>query len=302
MNIKIRGIDSIENLRVYEKCIISIDGSTDITGLAVVSLTGRPLYTLAFIHEREKESAVHYKVKLKRELLKILLNNRNFIEGVYYEQPFIGYANATKNLFMLRTSVEELKFENEEQLGDLKCIEINNLKWKKQFLYPSKCPTGTDLQKKAVRDRLRDKQIIDIDNLTQDEIDATSMGLVAVRNIDTPEDLESKKQTRPFKYNIEFIGAEGDDILYDDLCSICSAPKKVLENGIDLHKLRPRMNLDKQIYEFMGSEDKLLILKFNSNSHGNIILDYNLGEIADDFPYIYSFVWRKTRKRGVKAV
>ena len=46
----------------------------------------------------------------------------------------------------------------------------------------------------------------------------------------------------------------------------------------------------------MGSDDKLLIVKFPSDTHSDIILNYNLGAMSVQFDYIYALIWRKTRK------
>lgn len=307
MKIVVRDVENnmdtidINDIHINDKYVISIDGSTTVTGVSIISLTRRPLYTLAFEHERDIENAIHYKVKLKKELLKLILSNLDNLEYIFYEQPFIGYAQAAKNLFMLSTCIEELKFENEEQLGCLKYKDINNLKWKKQFLAPIKCPSGTELQKKAVYDKLKKlyPQLFTV-KITQDEVDATAMGLIGVDSINNgkEEELDNKKSLRPFKYNIEFIGADYDDVIFSDIESICNTPKKVLENGIIFDRIDSRVNLDKKVYELMGSDDKLLILKFSSNTNGNLILKHNIGEIANTYDYIYMFIWRKTRKRG----
>lgn len=290
----------IDDINIGERFIISVDGSTTITGVSLISLKGEPLYTIAFEHERDIENAVHYKVKLKREILKLIVNNIGELEYVFYEEPYIGYAQAIKNLFMLSTCIEELKFENEEEIGLLRTKDINNLKWKKQFLAPMKCPSGTELQKKAVRDKLEElfPHLFKV-KITQDEVDATAMGIVSVNSLNggKEEELDTKKRVRPFKYNIEFKGADDDAGIFTDVESITTAPIKVLENGIIFDSLNSRTSLDKKVYELMGGDDKLIILKFSSNTNGNLILKYNIGELANTYDYIYIFVWRATRKR-----
>lgn len=282
------------------KCILSIDGSTDTTGIGILRELDGALVGCASFH-REKESGetpVQYKVRLKREVYKILHNNPNFLRDVYYEEPFIGYVQATKNLLMLRTFVEELKFEYEQEFADLKVTEINNQKWKRLFLAPDKCPPGTELQKKYVRDKLL-KALPFLRDITQDEVDAISMGTTACTAMreGTETELKSKKKATPFKYNIQFLGAEDDEAIFQSLLDVCEAPREVMENGIFLTQLNGRGNFDNRVYEEMGSEDKLLILKFNSSKYGNVILEHRIGHLAETYPFLYALVWRKTRKK-----
>lgn len=288
---------TIDNLKLTEKCILSIDGSTDNTGVGILRESdGAILGCISFKHEKSSENPVQYKVKLKRELYKLLSNNR-CIENVYYEEPFIGFVNATKNLFMLRTSVEEIKYEHEPELDYLKYSEINNLKWKKEFLAPDKCPGGTELQKQYVRNKLVG-MLPFLNGITQDEIDALAMGYVAVtRQKDGTEgQLETKKKARPFKYNVEFLGADYDDIVFQEFIDVCNIPDSVMNNGICFKELSGIGEFDKKVYEIMGAEDKLLILKFSSNRYGNLILKYKLGHLASNYEYIYAIVWRANRK------
>lgn len=291
---------SIEQIQLGCKCILSIDGSTDITGIGILRESDGVLIACASFHrEKEKdESPVQYKVRLKREIYKLLHNNNNFLLDVYYEEPFIGYVQATKNLLMLRTFVEELKFEYEDELSGLQITEVNNQKWKRLFLAPDKCPPGTELQKKCVRDKLI-KALPILSEVTQDEVDAISMGITACTAMrqGEQETLKSKKKTKPFKYKTQFIGADDDDIIFQSLLDVCEAPKEVMENGIVLRKLNGRGRFDNAVYEEMGSEDKLLILKFDSSKYGNVILENRIGHLAETYTFIYALVWRNTRKR-----
>lgn len=288
----------IEDINIKEKCVLSIDGSTNVTGMGILRESdGALICSMAFEHEKDKESAVQYKVRLKREMYKILSSNPN-IKEIFYEEPFIGYAVATKNLFMLRTFVEELKFEYEPELDYVGYTEINNLKWKKAFLDPIKCPSGTDAQKRAIREKLV-SGLPFLSGVTQDEIDAIAMGFVAVAKLrlGDKDELKSKKKAKPFKYNIRFIGADTDDGMLSELWDIVEAPQVVLENGILLTEIKGRGSFDNIVYEKMGLDDKLLILKFKNNRFGNIILKYRIGHLAESFEYIYAVIWRKARKK-----
>lgn len=287
----------LDALKVMEPCIISIDGSTDITGVAILRESdGAVVASLSFKHEKQKESPVQYKVRLKRTFYTILKNNE-LIKEIFYEEPFIGYANAVKNLFMLRTFVEELKYENEPELDYIVFTEVNNQKWKRLFLAPDKCPSGTELQKKHVRDKLV-SLLPFLSEITQDEVDAIAMGFTAVSKLKTGEkdDLKSKKKARPFTYNIKFIGADEDDAMIQELYDICKVPKEVSEAGIKLVTLNGRGNWEDLVCEHMGLEDKLLILKFSTNKYGNVILKNRIGHLAETYKFIYAVIWRKNRK------
>lgn len=297
-NVVMRNI-SLDDLIVGEPSIMSIDGSTTNTGIAILRKSdGALFYSLAFTREKgEKgETPVQYKVRLKKAVHKILSENK-CIETVYYEEPFIGYAEAARNLLMLRTFIEELIVENEPNLDYLTHLEVNNMKWKKLFLAPDKCPQGTELQKAAVRKKLESFMPY-LSVVTQDEIDSICLGFVATVQIKNgkDEDLESKKKVHPFQYNIEFLGADDDDSMLTEFWDTYSGPKKLLQNGIFLAEISGTQNFDKFVYQSMGNDDKVLIIKFESNKHANLILQYRLGYMSTTYDFIYAVVWRKSRK------
>lgn len=288
----------IENVKVSDVCIMSIDGSTTNTGVAILRQSdGALFFSCSFSREKDKgETPVQYKVRIKREISKILLNNTN-IETIYYEEPFIGYASAASNLMMLRSFIEEIVVENEPILNYIKHSEINNKKWKKLFLFPDKCPVGTDLEKEAVRKKLESYMPF-LKSVTQDEIDAIAMGFIAtvkLRN-GTENELESKKKARAFQYNIQFIGADCDDDMLLEFGDVYDGPGYLLENGVSLTTCKGTSDFNKHVYNEMGNSDKVLVIKFDSNKHGNIILQYRIGHLASTYKYIYAIVWRKTRK------
>lgn len=293
----------IDELRLIQKCILSIDGSTDITGVGIIRESdGAVVGSIAFKREHQKENAVQYKVRFKREIQKILENNPS-ITRVYYEEPFIGYATSVKALFSLRTSVQEIIYENEPNLDYISVIEINNMKWKKIFLAPDKCPSGTDKQKAAIKEKLlKALPMLKIPEykITQDEIDAIAMGSVAITKMKDgrEEELESKKKARPFTYEVQFIGADDDDVMIQEIYDIADVPEEVMQNGIALRTLKASTELDKQIYNEMRDDDKLIIWKFPSNKFSNLVLKYKIGKLAVDYDYIYMLVWRKHRKRA----
>lgn len=292
----------IQDLRLLHGCILSVDGSTDITGVGIIRESdGAIVGSIAFKREHGKENAIQYKVRFKREIQKILENNP-CIKKVFYEEPFIGYAASVKALFAMRTSIQEIIYENEPNLDYVSLVEISNMKWKKLFLAPDKCPSGTENQKKAIRDKmlnlfpmLASKEY----GVTQDELDALAMGIVARAKMcnGEEEELESQKKARAFAYSVQFIGADDDEILEQELYNLAQTPKEVMENGISLRDLKSSTNLDRQIYNAMRDDDKLLIWKFNSSKFANITLKYKIGKLASSYEYIYMLVWRKNRKR-----
>lgn len=289
---------TVEQVKVDTISIMSIDGSTSNTGVAILRKSdGALLFTGAFTREKDKgETPVQYKVRLKREINKIITNN-TLIENIYYEEPFIGYASSVANLMMLRTFIEEIIVENEPVLNYLKHSEINNKKWKKLFLAPDRCPTGTEEEKAAVRKKLEGYMPF-LSVVSQDEIDAISMGFVAAVQIGlgTDSDLESQKKPRAFQYNIRFIGAEDDDDMLMEFSDIYDGPGYLLDNGISLTECKGVEDFNKHVYKHMGNEDKVLIVKYLSSKHGNLTLQYKIGHLASVYTYIYAIVWRKSRK------
>lgn len=288
----------VEQLKVSDVCVMAIDGSTSNTGVAILrERDGALHFSCAFSREKSKgETPVQYKVRLKKEISKILINNTN-IQTVYYEEPFIGYKSAVPNLMMLRTFVEEAIIENEPVLDYVKHEEINNKKWKKLFLAPDKCPNDSEQEKTAIRKKL-ETYLPFLSEVTQDEIDAIAMGFAATVQIKNGEEdeLKSKKKPKAFQYNIRFIGADNDDDMLLEFGDVYEGPNYLLENGVSLTTCKGTSDFDKHVYTEMGNDDKVLIVKFSSNKHGNIILQYRIGHLAATYTYIYAIIWRKSRK------
>lgn len=290
----------LEDIKVDNYSILSIDGSTTNSGLAIHrEYDGALLYSIKATRDSSGETPVHYKIRLKRAVMDILKRNK-YITQVYYEEPVIANITAVANLFMLRTFVEEMIIENEPDFDYIKHYEISNMRWKKEFLAPDKVPQGTDNQKKAVRAKM-EGYLPFLNAVSQDEIDAICMGWVATQYMRDDkgggEALKSKKKAKPFKYNIEFIGADEDDNMLVELWDIYKGPKKLLENGISFTEIDRKTNFDKHVYDTMGAEDdKLLIIKFSSKHHGDLILKHKVGNLSAQYEYLYALVWRVTRK------
>ena len=288
----------LEDIRVPNYAILAIDGSTSNSGLAIMRENdGALLYTMCAVRDDKGETPVHYKIRLKRAVMDILRRNK-YIQKVYYEEPVIHNVTAIANLFMLRTFVEEMIIENEPEFDYIKHYEVSNMRWKKELLAPDKVPSGSENQKKAVRDRI-EYYLPFLNRVTQDEIDAVGLGFVAARfSLEEKEDdLKSKKKVRPFKYNATFIGADADDDMLVEFFDIYNGPKKLLDTDIKFTEIDAKTDFDKHIYQTMGSEDdSIVIVKFSSKHHGNIVLENRIGNLAAQYNYIYAIVWRKTRK------
>lgn len=287
----------VQDVTVGYSSVLSIDGSTSITGVAILRKTDGAVQYIGAFKREDGESPVHYKVRLKEAIRDILLRNK-LIEAVFYEEPFIGYASSVKNLMMLRTFVEEIIIENEMDLSNLIHKEIPNKKWKRLFLAPDKVPVGTENEKAAVRKKLL-TSLPFMESVTQDEIDATAMGFIATVLLNKGEEdgLEAKKKIKPFKFKTEFIGSDVDEVFLQDFMALYNGPKSILDNGLTLRELKTRESFEKALYTAMGQEDKVVILKFSSNTHGNLILEHKLGAIASEYDYIYAICYRVSRKR-----
>lgn len=278
--------------------ILAIDGSTTCTGLAFLEREHGYLLGTMALKRSSHESAVRYKVEYKRFITELL---RKFkITNIFYEEPYIGFAESTKALFMLRSSIEELIIENEPEFNDIRYIEVNNKRWKKELLGEGNCPIGTDLEKAAVKAEIV-RQLPFMSRVTQDEIDATGIGFVAITRLkaETETELASNKKAKPFKFNIKFIGADDDDEFYTeffDQLEDYKIPRSVLDNGMTISKIPGSGIFDNYVFKYMGDSDKLLVLCFSVKHHANIIFEHRISNLTANNKYIYAVIWRKTRK------
>ena len=217
---------ALEDINVQQYAILSIDGSTSNSGLAILRESdGALMYSMCATRDASGDTPVHYKIRLKRQVADILRRNK-YIQQVYYEEPVIANITAVSNLFMLRSFIEEMIIENEPEFDYIKHYEISNMKWKRLFLAPDKVPSGTENQKKAVRAKV-EQGLPFLNKVTQDEIDAICMGYVACTTLKeggSGEDLQSKKKVRPFKFNSVFIGADTDDNMLTEFYDIYNGP------------------------------------------------------------------------------
>lgn len=288
----------IEKMIFPFPAILSIDGSTDITGFSILRLSDAAVCgTLAFHREKDKETPVAFKVRMKR-ITDAFLKQNSLIKYIFTEEPFFQYINAAKNLFMLRSFIEEIIVENEPELNYLKWVEVPNKTWKSLFLYPDSIPVGgTDAEKEAVRKKLV-AALPFMAGLTQDEIDSTAMGMAAIAKMKLGEvdELKAKKKYAAFLYQIDFYGANDDESAIDEIYSLGMIPERPASNGIVMRHLKGTGKFEKYIYQYMEGEDKVLILRFPSNKHADVVTKYRIADLATSYPFIYALIWRKNRK------
>jgi len=294
VDIRYNRIIDVDDVKVEASSVISIDASTTNTGLSIVDMNfSIPLYSISI--RKQEETNVQYKVQLKKIIQSVLMKNSK-IEYAANEQLFIGTnINSGIVLAMLKTSIEEIVAESNNELEYIKYQEIPNKTWKKRFFAPDKCPNNSQAEKEMARKKLESIYPI-FSKLSQDEVDATCMGIIFAQATKQGINLKPKGAVRPFKYNIDFLVGETFDDALMGINSIDINPL-IIENGIFCVKLAKNSNLDKKIYETMGSEDGLVIVEFSPKTAGNLVLQYNLYTVNDD-DRIYAFVWRKNRKKS----
>ena len=300
---------------------IGVDGSSTCTGIAIMAQPRVLIGTGTFVRQevnRKREDFVEYKVRLKVELRKLLLSTLGKIKYIWYEEPFIGYSEATEVLMAIRTTIKEIMIEHKDQLAGIKYEEVNNKRWKRIFLgmHGRKLPIGSEAEKAAIADVL--KGLLVYDNrydtrccVVQDEMDACGIVSAGWESVRTNTCLESKKAVHKFKFNIHF--EVYDDTPQDVEQYICTTlndaiedykiPRKVVDNGVIISILNGRKLFDNIVYETMQDNDELLILIYNATKYANILFQYGadqgIAEQLHDFgnnQTIVAYVWRKTRK------
>lgn len=329
-HIKMTIIDAVNLYNMLNTCKtgfgIGIDGSSSNTGIGIMSEQEGLACTIACTRDsgKKKEDAVEYKLALKKEIEAILLNCKDHIKYIWYEEPFIGYAESSSVLMMIRSTVKEILVEHKDILGDIKYTEVNNKRWKKIFLESrnSRLPSNkgtfnslSEAEKAAVAAVLSPKLVNDnlydlTCSVTQDEFDAcgiVSAGFYALRN---NLSLESQKAVHKFKYETVFelydLTPEEteEDIVQslDETVGQYNIPSRVVENGITIRQLNGRKLFSNIVYETMGEDDKLLILVYRADKYANVLLtDCTQQDIIDNIrpntiQTMVVYVWRKNRK------
>lgn len=306
--------------------LVSIDGSSSRTGVAVFDYTGSALCGTVAVERDDNEDYVEYKIRLKRALIRLMDAHLPVLKRIFYEEPFVGFTHSTEVLMALRTTIKEIKLENAPKYDNITYTEVNNGKWKRIFLYPNKVPSGSDNQKAAVQNKVSNmfKDMASIEKtvkktgevkrylvFTEDECDAIGLGIACMQTLKTGWDeseLISKKKAKPFKYNIQFLVATADNQdeaecrgaeSFYDYNSAWKVPPIVIDNGISIVPLNGRGVFDNHIYEAMGGDDKLLIVSFPGGKYVDTIIRNGRSDLCRDYDkneYIIAFVWRKSRK------
>ena len=296
-NLGIKNVDRSE-FKINGKVIIGIDGSSTCTGINFIEAESGYFVASMALERSHGESAVRYKVNFRKFMTELL--DEIDTDYIFYEEPFIGYAEASKVLFMIRSTVEEVIVENEPKFDHIKYTEVNNKRWKSKFV-DEKLLGNTELEKKAIREKVL-SILPFLKDITQDEMDAFGLNWVGriAANEHTEDALKSHKKAKPFKYNIEFIGADNDDEFveqYYDCIDSFKVPEVLRSQNAAFFSIGSRGIFENYVYNYMGEDDKLLILKFKSTSHANVIIEHRIANIADSNDYIYAIVWRKSRKK-----
>jgi Holliday junction resolvasome RuvABC endonuclease subunit len=296
-NLCLRTVDR-EQFKLGNKVIIGIDGSSTCTGITFLdSETGYFVGSMA-LERSSGESAVRYKVNFRHYMDELLGDIKT--DNIFYEEPFIGYAEASKVLFMIRSTVEEVIIENEPKYDHIIYTEVNNKRWKSRFV-DEKLLGNTELEKKAIREKVL-SILPFLKDITQDEMDAFGLATVGREAAMThsENELKSHKKAKPFKYNIEFIGADDDEEFveqYYDCIESFKVPAVLRDKNAEMFSIGSRGIFENYVYSCMGDEDKLIIIKFKSTSHANVIIEHRLSNLADSNEYLYAVVWRKSRKK-----
>lgn len=289
----------IDQFKLNTPTVISIDGSTTCTGISFLNLQYNALMGTMALERESGETPIQYKLRFKELMLKLL--RRLTVTYIGYEDPFTnGNDTTNKVLFTLRTAVEELKEEYKPEFDNSVLIYINNMHWKKIFL-DGKVPNSTPLAKKAIKEKVL-SVLPFMSVCTQDEMDATGMGFSMLQKINDgrTDDIRVQKKVKPFKYVAEFIGADDDSEFFDEFIEMKSEfkiPSRVLDGDMAMYQIDGRGIFDNHVYKCMGEEDRLIVVKFKSTTHANVILENRLSDLVHSNKYIYAIIWRKSRKK-----
>ena len=286
--------------------ILGIDASTTCTGIVIYDRElRRPVWSLAAKRE-DTEGKVRYKLKLKKLLETLLMQNPS-IQYSEYEEPFIEYADSASDLLALAPTVEEIKIENEPELDYLEHELVPNKRWKKALL-GDKLPSGSSLEKKAITKEIYRLYpfLCSVNGLgeilhftTQDERDA--MGLCVAKDMELRGEVRELKaiKVRPFKYEIEFVGGEDIDDAIEYVHQLKRIPQIVRNNGMVVTELKRGEKFDTKILETIQNDDIIAVIGFNTNVAGNLYVKYKLASYKK-YETVYAIVWRSNRKKAQK--
>lgn len=287
----------VDDIKLDAACSVNIDASTTNTGVSLLGYNKELMYLIS-IEREPKENPVAYKLEYKDFMKKLLLKHQ-MLGNIWYEEHFVQYIDAAKMLYMLRSTIEEILIEEKDKLCN-QYREISNKKWKSLLLAicgKGKCPIGSELEKKAVRECLIEAiPSLNHPDVTQDELDSLGVGFVTTIYGDSVE-LESKKRITKFKFETKFWGADDDDEFFDNFGDGAGyLPKRLLDKGLIFYELNNREKFANAVYRQLADEDLPLVLKFSSKKYGAVTLEYNIHEVASNNEFVYAIVNRKNRK------
>lgn len=293
-----------------DKCLLSIDCSTTGTGIALIEMGTGSVEVVAHTKQIKKgedeESLIEYRMRLKESIKKLLLENPG-IFCVVYEPPVVGFnAHTTGVLFTLKGFAEEavLEIKKEYPERNLVYLEYINTKWKKHFFEPDSCPVATKLAKEAIKTKMMQYLITqgavgkELEQLTQDELDASAMGIAYRKLILTfrEEEAITKKKQRPFKYELAIVSAENEVDLLRKISSgevQLPLPNRLKDKEMLFKEWVKRYGIEKFLFQDMAGLDMLIAYKVKVGVIGDLILKYRRSDLAADAEAtVYVIAWR----------
>lgn len=308
-NEAINSIDTIDAIEVNKDVIISIDGGSTNTGISIFSIQGKEaLYSLRVYNNNiGDDKLLRFKLEFKDLVLGLITKLGDNLKGIYYEEPYLGYASAVKPLYLLESTIPELKLEHK----DLKCLvyhTINNKVWKRNLFMLFKDILVDDkyLDDKAKIRKCLLRHYINykgMDKLQQDIYDSLGLGLVVVNCLEsnTMDLILPKRKVSNYKYkatDVTDIVANrlNGEVDIDKLLLYIKSNykslginKKVADYGkikhLDTDKRGKRyLDVDLRVRESML--DNSMCIYFSENVDSNILLKYNLKRVKDTYGYI----------------
>lgn len=270
--------------------VLGLDGSTSRSGVCVMSVGGRLGFVCAVV--REKETMVEYKVFLKKFLTDLIQEYE--IKHTAYEEPFIGFVQDAKSLYMLASSLSEIAVETGMSFS---VTPVNNMRWKKRFL-ARKLEGGSQVHKKAVREKvialIPALAVLAKNKDDYDESDAFGLTFYLAQCVrdNVMESMQSVGKPRKFKYDLQLVGGA---VTAEEALKLVNKPRK---DGVVIENISTKKNFDLTVYTLMQGKDAILVLYFKSGKFGDVILKHDAGEIAAKHDTITAIVTRKSKSRA----
>lgn len=287
-------VNKIQEIEVIDSVVMGVDCSTTCTGVTIYSVAKKePIYTFA-CKRSDNELAVRYKVYLKSFMTALILQIKSKLSDIYYEEPFVGqYVESSMTLISMRTFIPEILIENEDKLNRvIEFHEVNNKSWKRDLL-DGKVPSSTELEKKAIADKIN-KLYSCYKELTQDEHDSLGIAMYGIHTLQGSAELKVK-YNKGYALSGQFIGADSDTVAYNELEYVLDdIPKRLKDAEIKLVNVGKKQDVEDEVYKALHQKDIIILAKFVPQEHGRMLLKYQLGELTNS-DFIYWYVWRKAK-------